>query len=227
MILNVESLRKRLGARRVIDDISLSCEAGEITVLTGDNGTGKSTLLALITGVMKADAGTVLITPESDSGQRQTQHPVSYVPEAANPPGYLTGAELFELVRQLKSAPPLAAEVHQALGLAAIEHSRIERLSLGERRRVCLATALIGDPALLVLDEPTNGLDVSGVATLVTLLLACRERGAAMLIATHDREFADQVADIRLHLADGVLRTVDAEHETALVSDESDTESSD
>ena len=206
MILDVSDIRKRLGARRVIDDLSFSCDSGEITILTGANGAGKSTLLALVAGVMQPDRGTIVIA--ADDGARSSRQALGYVPEAANPPGFLSGAELFDLVRQLKGAAALNEEIHRALGLGAIEHSRIERLSLGERRRVCLAAALIGDPALLVLDEPTNGLDVDGVSTLVQLLRDARERGAAILIATHDRAFADQVADVRLHLAGGQLEEI-------------------
>lgn len=203
-VLQVRELCKRRGRRMVIDELSMTCESGEITILTGDNGAGKSTLLALVGGVLSADRGSITIAgTDLRLRPRAARQSLGYVPEAANPPGYMTGAELYALVCRLKGAAPLSAETSQALGLERLTHARIERLSLGERRRVCLGAALIGEPSLLVLDEPTNGLDLGGVATLLEILRERKARGAAILIATHDRVFADEVADIRLHLRDG------------------------
>ena len=206
VILTVEGLSKRLGTRRVIDDLSLACDGGQITILTGDNGAGKSTLLALIAGILQPDRGAIAIAGADHRRQpRAARRALGYVPEAANPPGHLTGDELFGLVCQLKQAPPLAVDIRAALAIERIADARIERLSLGERRRVCLGAALIGEPALLVLDEPTNGLDKDGIATLIELLRDRRTAGAAVLIATHDRAFADQLADVHMHLRDGQL----------------------
>ena len=203
-MLEVSHLYKRLGGRRIIDDVSLTCDASEITILTGDNGAGKSTLLSLIAGIVAPDRGTVEIRgADLVRRPRRARRALGYVPEAANPPGHLTAEELFALVSRLKGTAPLASAIREQLELPAIAHARIERLSLGERRRVCLAAALIGEPSLLVLDEPTNGLDKQGSATLVELMRAHRERGAAILIATHDRAFADQIADVRVHLETG------------------------
>lgn len=207
MLLHVDTVRKRLGRRRIIDDLSLTCDGGEITILSGDNGAGKSTLLGLIAGILTVDRGSITIAgADLQRRPRAARRALGYVPEAANPPGYLTGEELFRLVARLKGAAPLSPDVRTALALDRIADARIERLSLGERRRVCLGAALVGDPAVLVLDEPTNGLDKDGVATLVSLLDERRSLGAAILIATHDRGFADEVADIRLHLQDGQLQ---------------------
>lgn len=207
MILEVDNVCKRRGSRMVIDELSMTCGAGEIAILTGDNGAGKSTLLALIAGVLTVDRGVIAIAgSDLHRHPRAARQALGYVPEAANPPGHMSGAELFALVCRLKQAAPLADEVYRGLGLERLAHARIERLSLGERRRVCLGAALIGDPALLVLDEPTNGLDRNGVATLVEVLRERRKVGTAVLVATHDRGFADEVADIRMHLSEGRLQ---------------------
>ncbi|MEM9492225.1 MAG: ATP-binding cassette domain-containing protein, partial [Myxococcota bacterium] len=130
---------------------------------------------------------------------------LGYVPEAADPPGHLTGAELFDLIRALKRAPPVPAALIDQLAVGPLVAARIERLSLGERRRVCLAAALIGDPRVLILDEPTNGLDVAGVPVLGQVLRDRAEAGAAVLLATHDHAFAERLADVRLRLGGGRL----------------------
>lgn len=206
MILRVDNVRKTLGGRRVIDQVSLDCDAGEIAILRGHNGAGKSTLLAIIAGLMEPDRGGIEIRGVSMSTRPvEARRYLGYVPEKANPPGHMTGDELFGLVCRLKGADPLPHSIRDALAIDAIANGRIERLSLGERRRVCLATALIGDPILLVLDEPTNGLDTQGVDTLASLLQARRDAGSAVLIATHDHAFADDIGDVRFELESGRL----------------------
>lgn len=205
-MLRIEDLHKRLGGRTVVDGIDLACEPGTICVITGDNGTGKSTLLRMIAGVLEPDRGLVEIAGASMArASVAARQRLGYVPEAANPPGHMTGEELFALVQALKQAPPLGPERRTALGLDDIAAERIARLSLGQRRRVCLGAALIGDPAVLVLDEPTNGLDRAGVTTLTALLEEQRDAGAIIVVATHDRDFAAALAGQHFHMQAGRL----------------------
>lgn len=202
--LVVSELRKRLGGRAVVDEVSFECEAGSITVLAGPNGAGKSTLLRMIAGVLEPDRGSIELGGHSIA-RRQARARLGYVPEAADPPGHLTVDELLALVAALKRAPGPGAAARDRLGIAALGAQQIERLSLGERRRTCLAAALIGEPAVLVLDEPTNGLDVAGIAMLEALLGERRAAGCAVLLATHDRDFATRVATKTLSLDRGRL----------------------
>jgi ABC-type multidrug transport system ATPase subunit len=202
--LVVTEVRKRLGGRAVVDDVSLACEAGSITVLAGPNGAGKSTLLRMIAGVLEPDRGSIEIDGHSIA-RRRARARLGYVPEAADPPGHLTVDELLALVAALKHAPGPDAAARARLGIAALGAQQIERLSLGERRRTCLAAALIGDPAVLVLDEPTNGLDLAGIAMLEALLAERRTANCAVLLATHDRDFATRVATQTLSIDHGRL----------------------
>jgi ABC-type multidrug transport system ATPase subunit len=130
---------------------------------------------------------------------------LGYVPEAADPPGYLRVDDLLALVAALKDADPLDAAVRERLGVDLLAHQRIERLSLGERRRACLAAALVGDPAVLVLDEPSNGLDSQGAQTLVEILSEQRDAGATILLATHDHDLIAALSDQHLRLVNGRL----------------------
>jgi len=206
-VLVVRELQKRLGGRRVLDELTLDCEAGTITAIVGPNGAGKSTLLSILAGVMEPDAGSVDVDGASITRQRtRARARLGYVPEAADPPPHLTVDELIALVVALRRAAPLSPEVREQLGIELLSHQRIDRLSLGERRRACLAAALVGDPALLVLDEPTNGLDEPGIVALASLLEARRAAGCAVVLATHDTRFAERIGARVLQLSAGRLR---------------------
>jgi ABC-2 type transport system ATP-binding protein len=201
MTLQVSNLRKRLGGKRVLDRISLELDGGALAVL-GKNGCGKTTLLRIIAGVLPADSGTVSLGGGGKPAARERQA-LGYVPEAADPPSHLTVDELLALVAALRRAPALDADLGRRLGLDGTAGQRIGSLSLGQRRRACLGAALVGSPWLLVLDEPTNGLDPGGVELLAELLRDQARRGA-VLLATHDLAFADAIGARRLVLGASV-----------------------
>jgi ABC-type multidrug transport system ATPase subunit len=194
--LHVNAIRKRLGARDVLDGLSLRLERGVLAVL-GANGSGKTTLLRIVAGVLEPDEGSVTLR---DLPLRRAHAHLGYVPETADPPPHLTVLELERLVCALRGAPPLAAATRERLGVTAIAGQRIGTLSLGQRRRACLAAALVGAPWLLILDEPTNGLDPGGVDMLAALLREHVAAGNAALVATHDLDFADAVGAERRSL---------------------------
>ena len=184
MKLRLADVGKRLGGRRVLDRVGLELDGGALAVV-GPNGCGKTTLLRIVAGVLAPDEGDVLL-----DGHRLDRARLGYVPEAADPPAHLTVEELLALVAALRRASPLAQPLKTELGLDGIAGQRIGSLSLGQRRRACVGAALVGSPWLLVLDEPTNGLDPVGVDLLARLLRDHAAHGA-ILLATHDLAFAD------------------------------------
>jgi ABC-type multidrug transport system ATPase subunit len=205
-MLSVRSVGKRFGGRWVLDDVSFDCAAGAVTVIGGPNGAGKSTLLRIVAGVIEPDRGQVEIDGQSIVGRPvAARRRLGYAPEAADPPGALRVGELLALVAALKRSPPLAPALRERLGVERIERQRIEQLSLGERRRACLAAALIGEPAVLVLDEPSNGLDDGGLPALIEVIGARRAAGAAVVVASHDPRLVQAVAGVRLRLEAGRL----------------------
>jgi ABC-type multidrug transport system ATPase subunit len=194
--LEVRALRKRLGTRDVLDGLSLRLEHGVLAIL-GANGSGKTTLLRIIAGVLEPDEGSVTLR---QLPLRRAHAHLGYVPESADPPPHLTVLELERLVCALRGAPPLMPALRERLGVVGIAGQRIGSLSLGQRRRACLAAALVGAPWLLVLDEPTNGLDPDGVAMLAALLREHVAAGGAAIVATHDLDFAAAVGAERRSL---------------------------
>ena len=196
--LRVDGVGKRLGGRWILRELSVDVAGGEALGVVGPNGAGKSTLLAMIAGVLAVDRGRITVGG-AGAGTVAAQRQVGYVPEAANPPGHLTGDEVIALVAAVKGAR-LDPAVRAALALDDLGRARIDQMSLGMRRRACLGAALVGAPALLVLDEPTNGLDAAGIATIGDLLAARLEAGAAVVVASHDLAFLERLGVRRLAL---------------------------
>ncbi|MBE7454846.1 MAG: ABC transporter ATP-binding protein [Kofleriaceae bacterium] len=200
-VIEARGLGKRRGGRWVVDDVSFTVAAGEVVALVGDNGAGKSTILAMVAGALAPGRGWVAIAGATSGRRRQ----LGYVPEGADPPGHLTGGELLALAAGLRGAPPLDARVRARLGLDELADQRLERMSLGQRRRACLGAALVGAPPALVLDEPDNGLDVAGLDALVELVAGATAAGTAVLVATHDPEVRTRLGARALPLAAGRL----------------------
>ncbi len=206
MKLEVLNIRKRFGVRQILDGVSFTRERPGVLAISGENGSGKSTLLKIVCGVVPADAGRVILDGLDLATARQSAlRGLGYVPDALELPGFLSVKEWVGLVAALKRAPEPGPETVARLGVAPLLRERLESLSLGQRRRVGLLGALVGEPGLLVLDEPTNGLDREGVEMLLGLLQSRTQAGFATLLTTHERGFRDAAADEALHLADGRL----------------------
>lgn len=206
MSLRVENVHKRLAGRAVLGGVNLACEGAGAFVLLGKNGTGKSTLLRVIVGILEPDEGDVRLFGESITGGRvEGRRRLGYVPEAGDAPPYLTVREFVSLVAALKRAPFPPQSLVERLGVGPTLSQRIGSLSLGQRRRACLLSALVGAPWLLVLDEPTNGLDPDGIGMLRDMIRERTADGGATLLATHDLGFASAVSGHRLELSGGVI----------------------
>jgi len=204
MTLVVERLTVKRGARTVLDEVSLTAEAGEIVGVVGPNGCGKSTLLTCVAGVLAPRDGRVTIAGASVWGARSERakacRALGYVPEGADPPGFLRASELWALCAATRGCEPPSAELRAALGLDDVADLALERMSLGQRRRACLGAAMLGAPKLLVLDEPDNGLDVQRLGALVTLLKEHAAGGGTVLLASHDAAWLDELEARRLEI---------------------------
>ena len=193
--LSLADIVIRRGRRVIVDRVSTTIAAGEIVAVVGDNGVGKSTLLSCIAGILAPASGAVLVAGESVWGARgrQARRQLGYVPEAADPPAHLTGAELWALVAATKQASPPSDAVRTAFGLDDLASLRLSTMSLGQRRRACLGAAWIGSPALLVLDEPDNGLDAARWASLVAALRSHAAAGGGAIVSSHDHALVEQL----------------------------------
>ncbi|HEY4117466.1 MAG TPA: ABC transporter ATP-binding protein [Byssovorax sp.] len=198
---------KLLGGRWAVRDVDLTWAQPGTLVVRGENGAGKSTLLRVVAGILAADAGDVEIAGRSLAKERLLAlHGLGYAPDVGELPAHLRVSELVALVASLKRCAPPPAELVERLGVDALLGQRLGTLSLGQRRRACVLVALVGDPPLIVLDEPTNGLDPAAVELLVALLHERRARGRAALVASHDEGFVAAAADAVATMEGGRVR---------------------
>jgi len=194
--LSVSGLTKRYGARTAVNDLDIDLPAGVVAGFVGPNGAGKTTTMAMLLGLVKptSGAGTVLGEPMQD--------PAAYLPRVGalieNPAFYpaLTGAEnlaLFATVggHSTASIGDLLAQV----GLEDRGGDRYRSYSLGMKQRLGIAAALLGDPELLILDEPANGLDPQGVREMRSLIGRLAGSGRTVLVSSHDLSELEQVCD--------------------------------
>jgi ABC-2 type transport system ATP-binding protein len=210
LALQAQGLTKRYrnpggGQLLAVDSFSFEVASGEIVGLLGPNGAGKTTAMQLALGLLDADAGESRLFglhPEDPAARRQ----LGYAPDAPLFPRWLTGLRVLELHCELLRVPrSRAAELVERLRLADAARRPTAALSRGQLQRLGLAQALLGEPALLLLDEPTAGLDPAGVLQIREILLAVRERGGSVLLNSHLLSEVERVCDRVLFVKAGRL----------------------
>ncbi|WP_460231618.1 ABC transporter ATP-binding protein [Aurantivibrio plasticivorans] len=194
----IRGLRKRFGAREVLRGIDLEVSPGSICGLVGLNGAGKSTTLACALGLTPFDAGNIWLFGETPSNLYQLRGKVSAVFDEPCLLPHLTVYQQLVWAQKLTGKQFTPEYFHQLLILLNIEQFRDYRLgelSLGNRRRASIAQALVGDPKLLILDEPFNGLDVDGVELVLDLVQQLQRRGVTCVLASHQLSYLERVCD--------------------------------
>jgi ABC-2 type transport system ATP-binding protein len=185
-MITATSLSKRYGPVTAVDDVSFACEPGTITGFLGPNGAGKTTTLRMITGLARPDAGHATVAGREFAG----------LPNPARVAGTLLDASALHAGRTGRAALRIAAtmtgmpagrvgEVLADVGMTSAADRRVGTYSLGMRQRLGLAQALIGNPSVLILDEPATGLDPQGIAWIRGLLRDFADRGGTVLLSSH------------------------------------------
>ena len=205
-LLSADDVSKSYGGVEALDGVSLSIRAGEVFALIGPNGAGKTTLVRTLTGTVEPSAGSISVfgaAPDAVDSDR-----LGVLPQSFSPPGRLTARELLEYYAGLYDAPLDPEDVLATVGLRDAGDTWYENLSGGQQRRVCLGSALINDPDLLFLDEPTTGIDPAGRRTVAERVETLAAGGTTVLLTTHDMAEAQTLADRVGLLADGELVAV-------------------
>lgn len=197
-LIEVKGLSKSFGALRAVSDISLSVTRGEVLGFLGPNGAGKSTTMKMITGFLAPSAGQVAIAGHDiEQAPLAAKAKLGYVPEGAPAYGEMTPAAFLDFIADVRGLPRATraariAEVVAKIHLEKVLHQRIETLSKGFKRRVGLAQAILHDPEILVMDEPTDGLDPNQKHEVRTLIKEMAPH-KAIVISTHILEEVDAV----------------------------------
>jgi len=190
-MIEAAALCKRFGVIEAVREVSFQAPDGEITGLLGPNGAGKSTTLRLLYGVLVPDSGSARIDGIDIRGETSSARAhLGVLPHAAGLYGNLTGRENIEYFGALHGIPrrrlrTRTVELARALAMDSFIDRRAKGFSQGQRIKVALARALIHDPANLVLDEPTNGLDVMAIRSLRDILRNLRSQGRCILFSSH------------------------------------------
>ncbi|MEV4175945.1 ABC transporter ATP-binding protein [Nonomuraea sp. NPDC049709] len=205
--IEIRDLSKSFGPVRAVDGVSFTVEAGTITGYLGPNGAGKTTTLRSLLGLVTADSGSALV-----NGRRyvELERPLTEVGAVLEATNFHPGRTAYNHLKVLCTAARLplarAGDALERVGLAEVAGKRVLGFSMGMRQRLALATALIGDPKVYILDEPANGLDPAGIQWLRGFMRhLAHERGAAVLVSSHVLAEVEQTVDNVVIIARGRL----------------------
>ncbi|GAC1368308.1 MAG: ABC transporter ATP-binding protein [Actinomycetota bacterium] len=204
----IEHLTKRFGSVTAVNDLTFAVEAGSVTGFLGPNGAGKTTTLRALLGLVTPSSGTATI---GGRRYRDLVRPLQTVGAVLESSGFHPARSAVEHLRVVTDsaglAPGRADEVLALVGLSGVAGRAVKGFSLGMRQRLSLATALLGEPGLLILDEPANGLDPDGVRWLRAFLRAFADHGGAVIISSHVLSEVAQLVDEVIIIAQGRLVT--------------------
>ncbi|MBI3748787.1 MAG: ABC transporter ATP-binding protein [Chloroflexi bacterium] len=192
----IDGLVKRYGDRTVLVGVSLSIAAGELVALLGPNGAGKTTTVEIVEGYRRADGGRVrVLGQDPTTGGRALRARVGLMLQGGGIDPRAQPRETLVQYGRFHADPRDADELLDLVGLRAVARTRYRRLSGGERQRLGLALALVGRPEVVILDEPTAGMDPEGRAATRAIVARLRDSGVAILLTSHDLTDVERMAD--------------------------------
>lgn len=205
-MITLTGISKRFGALEVLRDVSLVTQPGAVTALVGPNASGKTTLIKILLGLARPDSGALSIDGVLADADGAYRRAVGYMPQAARFPEHLTVGDVFELVTALQPGDARDDELPEAFGLPAMFGARVATLSGGTRQKVSAAIAFLFRPSLLILDEPTAGLDPIASGIFKDKVRRVRAEGRTVLITSHVIAELEELSDDIAFLCDGCLR---------------------
>ncbi len=208
-MIGVENIRKRFGTTTAVDGASFNAADGSVTGLLGPNGAGKTTSLRMIYGLMKADSGSITVDGRDvGSDPQSAQARLGVLPDQSGLYGRLTPREHIRYFGNLQglSGANLESRINEwigVLGLEAMADRRVAGFSHGERTKVALARALVHEPQNILLDEPTNGLDVMSTRTVREVIRRLKAHGRCVLFSSHVMQEVSALCDRIVVMASG------------------------
>jgi lantibiotic transport system ATP-binding protein len=195
-IIETRCITRRFGNTKAVDEVSLQVPRGSIYGFLGPNGAGKTTTIRMLLGLIRPDTGEIdLFGCPLNHNRLELLHRTGSLVEAPSLYPHLTGWENLELLRRMTGDKP--SEIQRALAIVGMEsaaHKKVRGYSTGMRQRLGLATALFGHPELLILDEPTNGLDPAGIHEIRELICSLPNQGITVFLSSHLLNEVEQMA---------------------------------
>lgn len=205
-MISVTDLRKKFGALEVLKGISLDFDSGNTYALIGPNGSGKTTLIKCILGMVVPDKGSIAVNDESIFGHWHYRQSIGYMPQIGRYPDNMTIGQLFSMIMDLrKESAVIDQELVSAFGLDKMLNKRMHTLSGGTRQKVSAALSFMFDPSIMILDEPTAGLDPIAVEIIKEKIVNEMDRGKLFIITSHIMSDLDELSSHVVYLDNGTL----------------------
>ena len=212
-VLEVSHLSKRIGHKEIIKDISFYIREGEIFGFLGPNGAGKTTTIRMMVDLIAMDSGSIkILGNDIKTNREKTLSNIGAVVENPELYSYLSGMENLRQIARIRNIPQSKIdEVISLLGMESRIKDKLSKYSLGMKQRLGLAAALLSDPKLLILDEPTNGLDPNGIIEFRAILKKLsKERGMAVFVSSHILGEIQQLCDTVAFIEGGSITAIES-----------------
>lgn len=206
-MLQLQQIDKSFGKLRVLKNVTVTFSAGQSVAIIGPNGSGKTTLIKAILGMVRPDAGHILFRSRRIDGQSEYRAAIGYMPQIGRYPENMKIGQLFDMMRDLRQTPGqrLDEELIEAYRLPDLYHKPMRTLSGGTRQKVSAALAFLFDPAVMILDEPTAGLDPLSAEILKDKVSRGICSNKLFLITSHILSDLEELTSEVLYLSDGEL----------------------
>ena len=204
-MIKINNLHKKFGKLTVLDGLDLDIQKGGIFAILGPNGSGKTTLIKCLLGMVVPNKGEILFNNESVLNKWNYRNNLNYLPQIANFPQNLSVTELIEMVKNLRPKEANEQELIELFGLTPFLKKKLGNLSGGTKQKVNLVLTFMFDSELIILDEPTTGLDPIALIHLKNLIQKEKENGKTILITTHIMSVVEELADEIVFLLDGKI----------------------
>ncbi|MEQ8475879.1 ABC transporter ATP-binding protein [Fulvivirga sp.] len=204
-MIAVKNLRKSFGNLTVLDDLTFNLDKGGIYAILGPNGSGKTTFLKTILGMVLPDKGTVFFDQVDISTSHDYRKKLGYLPQIARFPDNITVSELIYMIIDIRQVPAQPEPLVELFGLKPFLDKKLGNLSGGTRQKVNIVLTFMFDTSVLILDEPTAGLDPVSLIKLKELIANAKQQGKIILITSHIMNLVEELADQIIFLLEGEI----------------------
>lgn len=204
-MIRIDNIHKQFGKLKVLDGVTFQVQSGGVVAVLGPNGSGKTTILKTILGMVLPDEGEAYFQDKSILKQWDYRNDIGYLPQIARFPENLTVQELIDMVKNIRSVDANEQLLIQRFGLAGSLDKKLSNLSGGTKQKVNIVLTFMFDSPLLILDEPTAGLDPVSLIQLKQLIKEEKEKGKSLLVTTHIMSLVEELSDEIIFLLEGKI----------------------
>ncbi|WP_179318964.1 MULTISPECIES: ABC transporter ATP-binding protein [Winogradskyella] len=204
-MVTIENLHKKFGKNQVLSGVDLNISEGGIFAVLGPNGSGKTTLIKSVLGMVIPDKGNITVLGENIKKNSEYRHKIDYLPQIANFPSNLRVKELIKMIKDLRKPTNEDERLIELFRLEPFLDKKLGNLSGGTKQKVNLVLTFMFDSPLIILDEPTTGLDPISLIRLKDLIKAEKAKGKTVLITSHIMSFVEEISDEIVFILEGKI----------------------